>query len=137
MLKTDIHEEHEDTDVDASEISKPERRYDAVLAGPSVTVHIKRSVTLVNHLPRLDIACGRSKSYDFRNAFDSRAFPELFNGYADKCGKVTGFSEFGIIIDLSYCHHDDVFQTFELTLLGPSHAEPERSYAFARKIEVR
>ena len=136
MIQTDIHKEHEDSYIDAPEICESERRDNAVLAGSPVTVDIKRSVTLVYYFPRLDITCRGSEPYDFCNAIYNRAFPEFFNGNTDKCREVTGLSEFGIIIDLSYSHHDHVFQAFELTLPGPSYAEPERSYSLACEVEV-
>ena len=84
MLQTDVHKEHEDADIDGTEIREPERRDDAVLAGSSVTVYLKRSVTFINDLPRLDIACSGSKSDVFRNTLHHGSFPELFYGDTDK-----------------------------------------------------
>ena len=42
MLQTDVHKEHEDADIDGTEIREPERRDDAVLAGSSLLMFLTK-----------------------------------------------------------------------------------------------
>lgn len=57
VFKTHLKEQKENAGIDASEVSEPERRDDAVLAGASVAVDFERTVFFIYDSPGLDIAC--------------------------------------------------------------------------------
>ena len=129
MFQTQVKEQHENADINATEISKSERRDYAVLSGTSVMVNIQDASALVYDLPRLDIAGCRSKPYNISDPVDNIALPELLCGHALECREITRRSELRIIIDLADGHHYDVFKPFKTPFLRPSDAEPERAYS--------